>query len=421
MIMTSINKISKKNTAYLVFILIFFTRDSLLFGTKNDTYFLLFNHLVVFSVFCVLTYYTFIKKSVIEKNSLIIFLILITLLTTTSLLNLDISLKYFYEFLMMSIAMLTACNVSLKNFQTSYIKVTCFLAAFSLLSYTLSIIAYPILDIFPVITNKAGYKFYCLGFSNVMQNTPFIFKRNYGFAREPGVFIFYLIIAIIFTLSAKNLSTKTRSITLLILIVTTLTTFSTAGYIILLLILVYYIFFLKRLRAVYSVLLFITFSTLLIVFAFQNNTIWNVVFGKLFVSNSSLNSRLVSISVNIYIAFSSIKNILFGCGFKFIENNFASISSILGMTIFNNTNTILKMLAVHGAIYTSTICMMLYNFGKKLLKTQKPLPSICIFLLYLLLFSNQDLIFNIIIYVMAFYGINSNKTLKCGDNLYENT
>ena len=70
-----------------------------------------------------------------------------------------------------------------------------------------------------------------------------------------------------------------------------------------------------------------------------------------------------------------------------------------------NTNTLLKIMSVYGIPYIMILVYCLYRFFKKYNSSFVALGLLAIFSIIL---SNEDLIVNIVPYVLAFYGLKSN-------------
>ena len=138
------------------------------------------------------------------------------------------------------------------------------------------------------------------------------------------------------------------------------------------------------------------------------------IFGKLQSDNASLYSRVSSIYSNINI---TLYNPILGDGWSKIEDDFEYISSqkfgssiLHGEKNYHNTNTLLKISAVHGLLFFVIYIMGFYKFV--MLNNNKTLLSISLFLCLLLMFSYEDLTLNFIIPLIAFYGLKGKKKEK---------
>lgn len=325
----------------------------------------------------------------------------IELLSLLSLLtlavNLDFSIKYFYEIMLFLTCSAIVLLLSFENFKLVYSDIIFFISLFSIIIHFLNIFTPGLLSVFPIYRNETGYPFrFC--FLGVATEPDFGLYRNWGLFREPGVFIFYLCIGLIFELFNKNINFK-RVICYIVSIVTTL---STAGFIVTGLI--FCVFFLFSKKATQKQRLIFTFFLLLgiglsVSIGIASNLI-DSAFGKLYYENDSTTSRIGSIMTNFNMWCESIKSILFGNGFSFVEQNFSHyVDATMGG--WNNTNTAFKMLAVHGLFYTSIVYYMLIKFCRKEYKS----ISLFIFIIIILLQSNEDLIVSFHTYLFAYYAL----------------
>ena len=88
-------------------------------------------------------------------------------------------------------------------------------------------------------THNMGRTSVHLWLYNLTFNDNMLF-RNYGIFYEPGMFSFYLILSLIFSLFSLGYNLKSKIV--VVQIITLLTTFSTSGYIALLILIIYYSF-----------------------------------------------------------------------------------------------------------------------------------------------------------------------------------
>ena len=193
------------------------------------------------------------------------------------------------------------------------------------------------------------------------------YLRNFGIFREPGVYQIFLNIAILFVLFCGE-KLKRKKTKLVILVLTILTTFSTAGIIITsLLLLIYCIVNLKciSIKNILSSLAFIA-GLIAVIFLFNR---YFMVFDKLFSKignkdDSSWFSRTSSFVVNIAVGFN---NIFFGAGWDNVKVETAKYTSLLyNMSFkFSNTNTFLKLFAIHGLGVFVFYIVELYKFFKQ--------------------------------------------------------
>jgi hypothetical protein len=104
---------------------------------------------------------------------------------------------------------------------------------------------------------------------------------------------------------------------------------------------------------------------------------------------------------------------VFGCGFEFVENNFEIIAlDEFALTGMHNTNTIMKMMAVHGFAMAFLFVLGIGLFCRKHLIRR---GWTLFFVVFAALFSAADLILNTIVYVVVLYGFIPSQTVESND------
>lgn len=404
-----IEKNSNKEKKYDAFGILFtlyillFSKETLIFGTNNNDAVKNAGYIISFLLCLFLLAYSVIYKVQIKKSSTFVACAFIVLTMMTMMVNSELSVKYFYE-IMTFITILIVVNIlSFNKFAHYYCKVMLFLSICSLITYFISIVFYPILENCPTIVNINGKKFYSCFFSNIAYKELYVQNRNYGFAREPGVFGIYLIFTLIFLIELNELDSKSKLKYAVIIIATIVTTFSTAAYITLFCVILFYLMsyrnskFSTRIVLIAAILIFT-------VILLSNDYVIDLVFKKLYMKNDSVDSRINSLIVDLHIIFLNFKNFLFGCGYEFIENYFQEISFNIGFYAEANTNTVLKQMAVHGVIFgTLFVILLIKNIYINLAKKEL-LKTIALFVIILLILSNEDLSFNPFMLSLIFYG-----------------
>lgn len=390
---------------FFIFFLIFFSQDTLLFGTnssslaENILYASLPIAIILLCVFISLVNKVFsVQRNLFKVAMALCMLSLLTMVVSEH----SFSVKYGYECLMIIFAFLLCCFIPFDVFCKKFCQIMIFLATFSLICFCLHYIIPGIFRFFPILTNEVNYSFYCLFFTSVPLKRAYVTFRNYGIFREPSMYQVFLNLALLILFSGKVEERKLWPV--LILIATIITTFSTSGYILCFLIIANYLAK-KKIKTNSKALLVIISSSVLVVFLFLCGAIDfdHSIFKKLFTDNSSSNSRFGAFFVDVYIGF---ENLILGKGFAYTENNFHSIAlSVFNLDAAHNTNTLLKMFAVHGALFFSLYVIGYIRFFKILSVNFKWIVNCFVFFLSL---SSADLIFNTIIYVIMFYGYKRN-------------
>ena len=389
----------------LVFLLIYISNDTILFGTNSNSIMICIQYIFIFSVALFLTIKTFKKRKKIRERNLNIFFLIITFTLITFGLNYKFNAKYIYEICLVYIAILFSENVRFKEFKNAFINSMYFFSAYSLVTYCIFNTFKGIINFCPKVINIANYYFGNVIFTCVPANENFSFLyRNFGIFREPGFFSCMILLSVIFLLYSKEKNESLKVfIKIAVFCLTILTTYSTAGIFCLLLILSFYLFLNKKmdLKKIILIIVFIVFLG----FIFSSNSFSGRVFGKLKVKNASLNNRINSITANLIIA---IKHPFFGVGWEDIKSEFSEVSYKLNGSplneekSFHNTNTFLKFFAVHGIILFGIYLYGVYNSIYKI--CNQKLISILIFGVIILMFSNEDLTINIVYHLLMIYG-----------------
>lgn len=405
---TSPEKKNNKKITVLAFLILYFSNDTLLFGTNENRAFFIFHIFALLCIFCWLV----LDKSLqsdgcrhcvsIPQNMCFSLLALCVMALLTMLFNYDFSVKYGYQIFMFLFAMLVVIRIQFMDFIEGYNRAMFLLASASIIAMIITAVIPSVIVYLPSLTNANGYVFRFYGFG-FLEGTTLIMQRNYGIFREPGVYAIFLLFAIIFELFILE-TKKTKRI--LLYIIAMFFTYSTMSYLTIPLVLAVYFFkivsnnnssvknpSLFKILAILMVLIFIIGAT------GNFDRVFGVVFNKMFTENSSRDSRSSAIFANIDLM---MRNPICGNGFTFVENNFALYSQKYSNYGGHNTNTLLKILSVYGVPYCFVLVYSLYRFFKK---RNGVFISFALLIVVAVMLSNEDLIVNIIIYIFAFYGM----------------
>jgi len=393
------NYIKNNSKELLVsFCLVYFSNDTLLFGTNQNKVFF-WIHIIVL---CLVLVFLFLKNKTIHNEYIPLLFVTILLNLLTIVINYDLSIKYLFELMMLFIGIFVSQSFSKEKFFNCFcfwIKTICL---FSIGAFITALIFPSIINALPTITNKNGNIYHFALFTFIEPVGYSVLPRVYGIFREPGVFMIFIGMAMIFELLFKD---KIQIKSFIIYVIAMLSIFSTAGYISLALILV--LAFLKILlskniadkkRNIFAMLLVLVALGLFIAY-FGFDRLNSFVFNKLRVENASSTSRFGSFAGNLRMFF---ENPIIGKGYSFAENNFTLYASYSGYSNAHNTNTFLKILSVHGIIYFAFITIAIFKFFSF---SKNKLLSLMMFGIFILMLCNEDLIVNTIIYVIAIFGL----------------
>ena len=250
---------------------------------------------------------------------------------------------------------------------------------------------------------------YNLGVAIVFADGSYV--RNTSIFREPGVFMIYLNIAILFELFFKNEINKSY---LFVFILAIFTTFSTAAFIAVGTIFIAFLFTKSNNKTSIKNKGFIV-GLLLIAFiiVLSSGELYNMVFekvGKDNIGDGSSLARGVSILANFNIF---LDNFLFGVGIKnypFLFSRYTLDLVGISMEVGNNTNTITTILAVYGILFGSLFVYMLISFAKK--TSPSFIVRTFILLVLVMLYSNEELRYSLMSATFLMWGLKSREKVE---------
>lgn len=392
----------------IFFIVIFISDDTFNFGTNGDFTYFIFKYLVYFF----LTLYLLMNSNlrfltVLTKSSLVFYMVVLSVLLT-AFFNFDLSGGYVYQIWLFLLGFLIVNFFTPKQFVDVYIKYIYFLSVVSLIVFVIANISTDVFSIFPVQTNTADAIVYNLGVCMVSANHENI--RNMGIFREPGVYMIYLNLAIIFELFFKSEINKRN---VFVFIITIFTTLSTAAFIALGTIFIAFLFTKSKTRAsVKSKRFIIAMALIALGVVVLSGELYSMVFdkiGKDNIADGSSLARGISVLANFNIF---LDNFIFGVGIKDYPGSFGKYTLELTgffMDVGNNTNTITTVLAVYGIFLGCFFIYMLISFAKK--ASNSILVRNLIFLVLIMFYSNEDLRYSLLSAMMLMWGLTSRKEI----------
>lgn len=232
------------------------------------------------------------------------------------------------------------------------------------------------------------------------------FIRNSCIFREPGMFMIFLNMSFLLDVVFSN---KISYVRIVIYTLGVLSTFSTGG--IIAFVLIYFIFFLKSKGGLNKVFIG-GIACIAIYYLLDSDEFIDLVFGKLSegTENDSTLNRWATTIVPIQIA---LDNPLYGCGFENYRDLFIKMSfQTIGIRIeeAGATNTITSSSAIWGIWIGIFWVLALWKFSKKIAFSW--FSKILIFIVLVILFSNELRFFSAISYILAFYGLGNAKLIK---------
>ncbi len=392
----------KKEKVYsiIMFIIIYFSHDTLLFGTNANGSFITIRKIVPF-LLCITVFFLGAAQHKTYNVKIFCIGLLVLLLPIVScIVNKEAWDNYIYRLAIMLCALLLVLNGYREQACKDFCSIMLFLSVWSIGVFIIANILPTLMGKLPTITNSQGVQFANTLFSVTTSSRSYGVIRNQCIFREPGVFVVFLTIAFIFEILHGDAEKKVRHI--IVFTIAMLTTLSTAGYIVLASLYVYLILLNKELNKKKPVIILVILVSLIVLIT-QTDFLKtdSAIFSKFAIGSNSYGSwfaRLSSLTENIKIA---IKNPLFGVG-RYSLYNIVLAESGKYIAV-DNTNTILIGLAAYGFLFGALLIIGCWSFIRD--KKRALLFDVFLLLVLFMALSNEDLGQNILFYFIVFYGI----------------
>lgn len=393
--------------AVLLYIILFFSNDTYLFGTNvNEARISLARYLLIF--FCGVLIYRMggLIKYSINKGKIVGFLLIFISYIIVARLNDEVTNRVVIKLLYMLVAILICMTFEFTRFSKAYRQCLYFI---SICAISFSLIGYLVPSLIrnlPYITNTVGIRIYTCGLSGINEvSLSSNFIRAQGIFWEPGVFQMYVNLALCFELYLSERPTRKR---VWVYIIAVFFSFSTTGFIVTSWIILCYLLLKKSNitqkysgRSVLLVFVFVTLGFLLL----QVTEVGVLVFDKIInptVSGTTM-VRVAGVVTNIEIA---LAHPWHGIGMENIQDEFLKLTMasqiILGFTR-QNTNTLLYQYAAHGIPYGILFTLGTYKFANLLSRGEK-LIKLSVFIMIVMLYIGENLQYSELPYIIIFYG-----------------
>lgn len=412
-----IDKKELKMTA-LVFVLLFFSNDTYLFGTNSNEFMVALPRYLILG-YCAVNILFFIanKKYVLHKKIIFIYFILILTFLAVSVYHHDYFNRILIKVLYMTTGMLICMSYPLKDYAQAFLKCMTFFSAAAIFLTMIAYISPSIVKALPSMINTAGVRFYSIGFAGLDERSLNTWNiRTGGIFWEPGVFQMYLNMAILLELTLGNAKNKIRTV---IYIIALFLTFSTTGFLAFgWMIATYALFGRDNSRsAVKNIVIFIALiiGAIAVYFVVFYTKLGTAVFGKLFdMKDGSTMVRLASVLINLEI----IRDHPFaGIGMEIMEDEFirrSYRSSLIYGWTHQNTNTLLYQFSAHGCFFGIPFTFGTYRFGGRL--SNKVFMKLSVFIMFLMLYIGENLMTSIFPYILIFYGVDQTHAAAVTEN-----
>lgn len=387
---TNNDKINKILLYFIIMSLIYLSRDSLfatsILGFHIAQIALLFIFITICSVFAINN-----KNKLLEilKSSKIKFLIISTIFVIViMLLKMDFSLMYLSTLICLYYSVFIYYTYSFDELMKALVKIILLISAYSLITTYLGKTIFPI-DYIPTFKNPTNLEFLNYLFSYSVNLPGYL--RNFGCFREPGVFLFFLVLS--FYLNYKyNKNVKQLFAYSIILVITMFSTFSSVG-LVAIVVFALGIFFDKKLHQnkviKWSIALVLLLLIVFIVLVINNPTLLpNDLYWELHSQimkftniNASLAPRLQSIIINLELFINNI----------FVGN---AVETVMYALDHNTSTTMImfSMFGIFGGLFSVYIWLLF--FLDKNVKNLTKIHNFLFILSIFMTFNTQNLITN---------------------------
>ena len=396
-----------KNLVWFIIFILYVSVDTFLFGTSD----LILCTSIYYVSYFLLAIYSFLyimKKVRVYTNLMLTFIALLFLMLMTMMSNMDISGGYFLYIMVYAISIFAVMRYPMRHFLNAYETIFYYWTCVSLIAYIVFYLFPFIGDFLLTIPNSGGYDFKVLFFTNFTYNVSsaddISILRNISIFREPGVYMLYILIAMIVVVFFREKIDRKRFFIYLIAMVTT---FSTAG-----ILLGGCLFAYVSLSTKDKTIRFFSFIFLiiLVVIGFVGESIYyDQIFSKFDEDASSYKStlsRIASITIPIEIL---SDNFYLGCGISNFPLQFADYAvKFYGISLDtsgSSTNFILNTFAVYGIFTGLIFILMIYGWCKRIQYKQKISVTIFLFIILCAAFSNEDVRYSPFFHILLFYSI----------------
>jgi hypothetical protein len=310
---------------------------------------------------------------------------------------------YIYQIMIIILAFLISQSLNIKQFSVIFNGYVYILSIISILVFIAANSFSWILDYFPIQENTAETKFTNLYISGIFIGVDEI--RNNCIFREPGVFMIYLLLGVIFELFySVNVNMKH----IFFYFIALATTFSTAAFIILILISIGYLFTRNTKKLSKNKIIIISFVAIIVITFSYFPAIFFRIYSKIDIDSTSYGSliaRVASVIVNYDIF---VTNPIVGSGLR----NYGNLFETYSMQHFGfplnaegqSTNSFMSIFATYGFMYGSIIVFAFIGLTK--IFTREILLKFILLLSLILMFSNEDMRYSLLFCVLIFFGLN---------------
>ena len=376
-------------TSIATFLFIFVTNDTILFTTRT----LNLNNMIYFVYICMLIYFLHSNPRIILKDKGFSLIILISIwLLFLMLVHNDFHLGYISRVIILLLMLYFSKRIPFKLFCESFSKILFFFAFVSIILFFI-VQFIPLIDLLPRFTNENGVQYTTIYIASIMLG------RNTSIFREPGVFGIYLTVAILIELYLNNEINYKR---LIVFFFAVFTSYSTAAFITSLIAVSFYLFshqnYKSYMRSISKIFFIVIFF---IAFKYLGDSFQNKIsYGTDIIGGYTARVSSVIVPIEIF-----LDKPFFGRGISQFATDWASYTYHTYGIPFNVglfTNSITIIFASLGIVVG-----IFYLFGIYKVSKMFGFSRLVIFLILLLSFSNENLLYSPLYNLLVVYGITS--------------
>ncbi|SNU03302.1 hypothetical protein SAMN06298211_101488 [Prevotellaceae bacterium MN60] len=386
-----------KNTSVgeiLLFLLIYTSEDTMLFGTFGSPIYNALKYLVLVGVSCYMLY----SIPPVKKDVFAPVLLLLGLFVISAMMSGWLKFGFIYNIILILAGLIYANRYSLSFFRIAYCRIIEFLSVYSLIIYFVNLFIPSLLSIFPLEYNVVGNEFRNTIFSVTFSSLPF---RNFGIFREPGVFMVYINIALFLEWFSKESNLKR----IFIYVLTLLTTVSTGGFIIGAVIYAGGAIYRRQTK---NILVALPLIILAYYIAMEGDNIYSsLLLDK--VADGGTGTTEVRLA-SIYVPLQIFMNSPLGVGPDVFNQLFPIYSGKLYGEMFDGdlaTATFFKQLAVNGILVCAFYFIAFVRFIRR--GYSSTYLRILFFVVLFLALINEDMRASLLFNLMVAYGLSTNR------------
>lgn len=392
------NKNLNRVLSYIfIFVMIFFSRDTLITSITFNFHTTFIIQIIAVLFFTVLTIYANRKTLYLNKMSFLVGFLLCVLMVIPTIIKFDFQLYIVSILFYIGTAVLFTCIFTTDDLLKSYSNIISCLALYSLITcYALRFVWFPegaVDQNLSIVLNSSGTPFINCGLSYVVAIPSYI--RNFGIFREPGVYQFFLLIALVYEVLMRK---SFRIVQIFILSLTVITTFSAPG--ILGMLIIYFIFIInmvvehkitKKIMIYFCGIIIILLFVSLLAYLFNDNfaILVRETLRKITSINESSGARLKSLLLDIH----------FFLDHPFLGVRFATVVADNGSCI----NSTFSFFAIFGLFAGALLLWIQYQLSK--ICSSNTMVRVLVFLLIILLVNTQFLLGNVVFWIFMFVGL----------------